>query len=243
MRTRTTIDASLASLLELSPMGRAVLFVILSICLLRCQQQSDFPVPKDIGTLSDKQKINATITEIENDLFTLGIDIDLQELPIIVSDKLLNGALGLCYEGQAIVINKAHFVANPMPNPRGATWLWETLSHEIGHCYFQRTHENKIIKARDGYVFQQKNFFTSSTYNDGAELKCTYSYSPIFSSTLMSVDYPVSSIPAEMKLFYLKELVGIIEKPTFEDILEFKYLKEVSSSPTPATYPCNVDEE
>lgn len=216
------------------------IFLILSVLFLGCQEK--IPIPEDIATKSDKKRINTVLDDIKSHLFSLDINIDLNKLPIIVSDSVYKNAAGLCYENEAIVISKYQVENHYEPSyPGEISNLWLTLAHEIGHCYFGRNHENKIIRSKPDHTFERKKYWYP--FNNTSDLNCYFDYFNSFSGTLMSIDPSVGFVPQEMKQFYLKELAGIITIPSETNIHGFENIKQIHLKQVrPPTEKCKIDE-
>lgn len=165
---------------------------------------------------SDQAYIDLAIDEIQQTLNQIGVNKNLNSIPIIVTDSISGD--GKCINSgnsRSILIHKRLFQYEDLdPNLQQISRLWSVLLHEIGHCYFYRSHEHKEVFADDGYVFQ-----LSHKIKFQQAYHCFHSHNSSWPGTVMGPQ-GISVAPESLKEFYIKELVGQFPVPDTRDILQ-----------------------
>lgn len=189
------------------------------VFLIGCvEEPNSFSIPSDMATTLEHQQIQQIVLDLEQNFKTIGLEINLNKIPIIVTDTISGD--GKCMQAensQNILIHKRLFKSENLdPNLNQISRLWSVIAHEIGHCYFGRTHEEKNIFPYSGFVFQSINKIrTQDTY------LCFNVFTQVWPGTLMGAQ-GLSVVPQGLKTFYLKELIGRLNHPQIDDILQTK---------------------
>lgn len=207
-----------------------LLFSISILCLSCSKKNEQFIAPEDLSSLEEKSILSDVINELENIFVDIGRPLNLSRIPIIITNTLPLGNLGRCVQdsdSSTILINKNIF-DDYDKNSKSISNLWSVLAHEIGHCYFGRTHAEKDIAAPNTKKF--KNIY--SVMSDSSYY-CFPNYRDTWRGTLMYEDYRIFVVPNSLKKFYIEELVGIITSPTLEDILMSPDVSLVDESMVP----------
>jgi len=120
-------------------------------------ESSGIDLPKDSVTAAEKLKIQTATARIEADLKEAGVSIKLDTVPVIVSDFGDHVTMGRCYQdskGTPIAIVLSHAVLSfDAPDEDFEPWYLTVLLHEIGHCYFNREHEDDMIYPNGQMIF------------------------------------------------------------------------------------------
>src|SRR5690349_10607583 len=129
-------------------------FLLLLIFLVSCGKQTlvegqKFPVNEASKLESDK--LEDALAIIQEEFDRQGIKVDLKALPYSVSDI---DAYGICYyknSGKPLGIALNHeLFENTYESSQSYGLLFKVLAHEIGHCFFDRRHDESYFKV-EGY--------------------------------------------------------------------------------------------
>lgn len=140
-------------------------FLFLVLLLVGCGQKTiytDPSTPSNQASSLMKSEIDEELIRLEKDFQDVGVDIDLQKLPVVVA-PLPPGVVGRCQYGKRntgifIILSPALFPRTGDYLPLDAD-LFEkdfvrVLLHEIGHCYFKRDHEEPSYLEDPGHSFE-----------------------------------------------------------------------------------------
>lgn len=187
----------------------------LTLITSACIDTPETDIPANIASTEEEYEVESVLYEIQNLLRLNGSAKNLKSIPVVITDTLLgDGKCILSSEGDAILINKLLFMMDDLdPNLKQISRLWSVLLHEIGHCYFFRSHEEKRITAYEGYVFQFKNRLRINE-----EYHCYNSNLKTLPGTVMGKN-GISVAPEELKDLYVKELINKSQVPTVEELL------------------------
>jgi hypothetical protein len=132
--------------------------MVLALLPLAGCGSSERPIPKDAAKADERQKINATLDEIEDLARELGSSARFRSIPVIVTKHNYpdSGSWGSCHrksngKGQYIAISRAAFDAEDASEKPEFAAVFQVLLHEIGHCYLNRKHDSSRIDAEDSY--------------------------------------------------------------------------------------------
>lgn len=180
-------------------------FLLLLVLLISCGRKTVYtypPMPKDQASPEVKAEIDGEIAQLQKEFDSLNVKIDLQKLPIVVSD-LPFGVVGRCQFGKKntgayIILSPQLF---PKPNdfvPLDAH-LYEkdfvrVLIHEIGHCYFKRMHEKPAFLESPGNHYELEHEGTTVFVN-----RIPRSVMP---------EEAIDRMPKALRLYYLAEVAG-----------------------------------
>lgn len=179
-------------------------FLLLLALLSGCGKKTVYtnpPMPENQASTSVQAEIDEELNRLEEDFKALNVDINLNEMPVIVS-PLPFGVVGRCQYGKDnrgifIILSPALFPADgfrPMD-----TFLFEkefvkVLVHEIGHCYFRRMHEEPDYLMIPGSSFELRHEQGNVIFD-----KIPKSVMPAESTYRM---------PITLRNYYLSELAG-----------------------------------
>jgi hypothetical protein len=197
--------------------------ILLSGCdnLLQNGEAENLPpliVPEDQATEVEREAIEQTLKQITKYTKQWGKDMDYHRLPIIlrVRDNPSENVAGRCHydydmNGHYIEVFKDVVPVGVVRRDKNfSSELFIVLLHEIGHCYYNRAHENKLIK-RDGYEF----VFPLPDESISGEV-----YFPELPATIM-VDTWSVGIPRSLEKYYVGEVLGVVRANTPEELQKF----------------------
>lgn len=221
-------------------MSKAFTLLAFSFLIIGCSKQFyNFDIPVNIASLDESLAIESVVQDIEGLFKEMGIEADIRKIPIVVTDSIQgDGRCQVSLDSSAILIHSQVFLNDDHdPNLNQISRLWSVILHEIGHCYFYRTHEDKQIPAPKDFVFLFKSkMATPSGY------ECHYGLRSTWNSTVMSPK-GLSITPQSLKKFYIQELVGLNPDPKLSDLLKHSNVQVVhqSQAPNVSTNPVPCD--
>jgi hypothetical protein len=184
-----------------------LLLALLAFSALSCargrEDSQSLPLPDDEATLSEREQINAALERIEALTAELGQARSFRELPIVVTsrhDYTHHPAACVSLNGKAqfILIRPEVLSAERMLwSDNLDTTLFRVLLHEIGHCYFQRDHDDTRI-ASDLHFIQMK------VRRRNSEERRLYSMLDVSVMASDSLELPVP-----LEKYYVAELLGL----------------------------------
>lgn len=176
-------------------------------------------VPADQATTEERTAIRSTVQEISKKAAKFNYKNDFRAVPIVVTteDATQTKRWGHCEwnedgSGQYISIHREVF-RHDKTDPRSSQ-VFAVLLHEIGHCYFGRQHEHRLIEkpgcslmAGATAVVSAKSFPVSIMYTDESESAHPLSFLRSFQD------------------YFVSELVGRPGLQTFEELKKLRGLK------------------
>lgn len=180
------------------------------------QFETNTEIPANIASFDESYAIEYVIDDIEKLFKQMHISVNIRAIPIIVTNNIAgDGRCQLSLETSAILIHPNVFNNDDNdPNLNQIPRLWSVILHEIGHCYFFRSHEEKNILAPEDHMFLFKSKIATP---NGYE--CHYALRSSWKSTVMGQN-SLSITPENLKRFYVQELVGMNPNPSLSDLLE-----------------------
>ncbi len=141
-------------------------FVVLSCGRTVVTEKSSFP-DNNISPV-ESEVLTKALKRIQAEFDTQKIKVKLNSVPYHVND--LPGAMaGACYKMGSNVVGIA--IDHEMFDD--AEWddgeyplLFKVLLHEIGHCFFNRKHDEKYIKADEGFEFEVDYYGSGEPWRD-----------------------------------------------------------------------------
>lgn len=212
----------------------------LVVSLISCSgfhSSEQFEMPADEATAEERVKIIETLKHISEIAMNKGYNEKFESIPVLVTSENIaeTGRLGYCqwdqdHKGQYIVINRENFERDKQ-QPYLQT-VFSVLLHEVGHCYFGREHDHRLI-INSGYIAKvevSNSVGGSRFFESGFPLSIMYVGS---GGLLCSGDCPegfsaFGSIP-EFQDYYVSELIGTQKSLSVEDITKFRSFKWVKS--------------
>jgi hypothetical protein len=167
------------------------------------------PLPSNQASPLEASLLNEALDRIQNDFDQLDVKINLRSIPYTVSD--LNRYHGICFMGANGVpkgIALHHRIFSRFVNLQNDYGLlYYVLLHEIGHCFFNRRHE-EVIYHYEGHQFVL-NF---ASFESPLTM-------PFLYVTVMKDKSPYQEmIPKELWPYYVKEIAGLDRMETWEDL-------------------------
>ncbi|MFL5784376.1 MAG: hypothetical protein ACJ76H_07210 [Bacteriovoracaceae bacterium] len=203
-------------------------FLFLIMLLVSCGRKTVYtypPVPANEASPEVRAEITDELVQLEKDFDSIGVKINLQEMPVVVS-PLPFGVVGRCQYAEKE--KGAYIILSPLLFPREEylpldAYLYEkdfvrVLIHEIGHCYFHRQHEEPKFLESSGNSFELHYEGT-----DVVEDKIPVSVMPAES---------IYRMPKALKLYYLSELAGKARLTDAVILRQFADFSIVSNSNT-----------
>jgi hypothetical protein len=168
--------------------------------------------PADESTGEQRASMNSTLDRIEALTRELGQPRTFRDLPIVVTTANSYtdhpaACVSLAGKGQFILIKPSVFDDDAEVQAEGAEdELFRVLLHEIGHCYFNRQHEEDRLFAADKVVEISADGGGTATY-------------PILDASIMVPEELTA--PVALEKYYVAELLGIERAKTMEDLVGF----------------------
>ena len=174
-------------------------------------------LPQDTSTPEEKQKIASALAIIEKDLSDGGVYKNLNAVRIIVADFDDTSTKGRCYQRDdgtpvAIVLNH-EILAQDSHDDNLMPWYFTVLLHEVGHCYFDRKHENEMISLGN-----QELVFPLTVDKKKAEYTMSW-----ISPTVMNVNGG-RMILKNLRGYYVKEIANLDRAHSWEDFAPYANL-------------------
>lgn len=200
-------------------------------CCTACtaSTRNALPVPTNEATKLEEDRIDLTLQEIEQISADLGRPRKFRSLPIVVTseDPIATNRLGFCSslgfgDNGFISINRA--VLKDDTERNRLDYLFGVLLHEIGHCYFNRIHEDTVVQ-KPGFRFEVE--VTDSV--GGTTL-----YLDAFPVSIMNVAGDSASemirVPSAFKRYYVAEIMGIERLESVGEVEKFPGVRLIPKS-------------
>jgi hypothetical protein len=174
------------------------------------------PLPADEATSEERAAIDATLTRIEGLTVELGHPHAFRDLPVILTtdDRTYTdhpaGCVSVDGAPQFILVKRTVLLNEARIAEGGAeSTLFRVLLHEIGHCYFHRSHEEAHI-SQDGEMIEL------TVGEDGAGSHLDYA---VLDATVMVPE--TLTLPVALEKYYVAELLGLARAKSLEDLAPF----------------------
>lgn len=194
---------------------------------------ASLPPPADEATPSQRSLIDATLTKIELITAGLGQPRKFRAVPVLVTsdNQYLTEAKGSCVRlgdrPQFILVSPAvlKFEA-PLPPDALTSSFFPILLHEIGHCYFGRSHDSALIRTQ-GYDIAM----------------ATSAGEQVREERIDSLDASVMApqkifMPVALERYYVAEVMGLVPQRSLEAVAKYsaaraslKYVKRDELKP------------
>lgn len=187
-------------------------FLLLLALLSSCGKKTVYtnpPMPENQASSTVQAEIDEELVLLEKDFKELDVDLNLKQLPVIVS-PLPFGVVGRCQYGKDnqgifIILSPALFPIDgfqPMDSFLFEKDFVKVLIHEIGHCYFRRAHDEPEYLEIPGSSFELRHEHGNVIFD-----KIPKSLMPAESTYRM---------PKSLRSYYLSELAGkvLLNNPT-----------------------------
>lgn len=186
-------------------MGSWGALILAALLMCGCGEKEDkIEIPPDLSTAEQREKIALVVDDIQSQLQSAGVKVNLRALPIVVRDI---EPAGYCqwddeHRGVYIALDPEIF-ADPKFSAADpfVPAYYHTILHEIGHCYFGRPHETANLELAG------KRIYFNSVRAHFAEI-------PL--SVMNNVNW--ISIPTSFRDYYVREIAALTRIQTFEDL-------------------------
>jgi len=197
-------------------MRKILLAMFFLVTFVSCQDQDRRPlalkVPASLATKDDNQEIQKTISEIQSIADKIRLQRDFSSFPIVIVDKYpgpLDNVAAFCQQaedggGVYIGIIKEyfdHYIKEIQPK-YGNAFLYILLVHEIGHCFYNRGHEETRVRVPGKNIFFQRETDSNEYDLISGELPVSAMSSEALS--LLSGHF----MPEGVKEYFLAEIAG-----------------------------------
>lgn len=190
----------------------------------------------DEATPQERALISSYLDQISDMAQKLGYQDSFRSIPVLVTseDEIANMRSGYCQkigDQKLIVVNRVNFL--PERNRR-VDAVFSVLLHEIGHCYFNRMHDKRLLEKPGHYlnikITDEKG--GESWLVPGFPVSIMYQGDRVCGSSC-----PVSSSSVlqlrELQNYYVAEMLGVRVLKDPNDLSEFKSVRWVEKSPEP----------
>lgn len=181
-----------------------LIVIIIVSCGRKVVEESNFP--QNQASTLETEVLDEALTNIQKDFDALGVRVNVKATRYSVADT--DNALGICFksadgERRGIALHHKLF-AEVIENEEIYGLLYKVLLHEIGHCFFDRDHDETYYSL-PGYVM---------LIEMRAGVMERHSTLPV---TLMS-EVGWYMVPKILWPYYVKEIAGIDRIISWEDI-------------------------
>lgn len=179
-------------------------------------------VPADQARPEERQQIETALGEIETIAAELGRPRGFHSLPVVLAaddDQTVTNRVAACVSengiGQFIVIKRIALTREATAAELGMdSVLFRILLHEIGHCYFQRGHDDAYVEA------EGKELLIDQPTRAGRR----FPYRSLDASAMATNSL---SLPIALKKYYVAELLGLARANSPEDFLAYAPVRMV----------------
>lgn len=171
-------------------------------------------IPADESTPEERERINATLDEIEALAGQLARPQSFRSLPVIVTTESMADShrAGACYfengRGKFILVNRVVLRQEERLRTIGLeSTLFRVLLHEIGHCYLGREHlEEKISQKGRRLRFAPDRHDRRPVFEE-------FNVSSMESKTLL--------MPLALKKYYVAEILGLYRARSLDELAAY----------------------
>jgi hypothetical protein len=192
-----------------------ILFLIIS-CGKIIKEESSFP-ENDASTF-ETETFDKALATIQEDFNQANIKVKLRSIPYSITN--LGDTAGICYKtnSESVGIALDHSLFEVMTEDEDDYGLlYKVLLHEIGHCFFNRDHDEAYYKI-NGYDM------LIEIYPDEGPIR-----RDSFQQSLMSV-LGYFQVPKTLWPYYVKEIAQKARITTWEDIAEYAEVTLIQQS-------------
>lgn len=181
-----------------------LIFFILVACGRRVVEESSFP--ENRASAVEAEVLDKALTKIQADLDALGVNVNVFDTSYSVAS--IDPAAGICFtkangSRRGIALDHSLF-EETIESDDWYGQLYKVLLHEIGHCYFDRDHDE------GRYDYQGHVMLIELTPNH-------IDRSESISQSLMS-ELGWMQVPKLLWPYYVKEIAGLDRINSWEDI-------------------------
>lgn len=171
-------------------------------------------IPEDQATEEERLLLSSTVRLIEDYASELGHNVKFDSVPIVirVRENPAENIAGRCHYKYDLTGSHIEIFKDVVPISLArrensfAPELFIVLLHEIGHCYFQRSHQNDLIK-KSGYemIFELRD--------------SDIVFSEVPSSVM--IEAWNMGLPKSLERYYVGEVLGLYRATTPEELKNY----------------------
>ena len=184
-----------------------LLFLVIS-CGKVVEEKSSFP--ENNASPIETEAFKEALATIQADFNAINVNVDLNSIPYSINN--LGSAAGICYkagDGDIIGIALDHSLFERQYEDEDEYgYLYKVLLHEIGHCFFNRNHDEDYFKVADHDMMIR--FYPNRKLDR---------HGAIAQSVMSELGF--YQVPKTIWPYYLKEIAGFDRIKTWEDILKY----------------------
>ncbi len=174
------------------------------------KQANSIVLPGGLASGAEAAVIDKVLEKIGNDFADLNIHVPLHSIPYHVA-KLEPGVAGLCVfdenkKGKGIAIDESVFIQWGTESEDYYGFIYKILLHEIGHCFFERDHDNTVLN-----IPGKKMLIEYYSGKSAVEVEN-------FEVSVMIERSRSGVIPKSLWTYYLKEVAGLDRISSVEDL-------------------------
>lgn len=183
------------------PFGMRILLMLLllSSCGAGKTIIVDGVLPEDKASALESSQLDEALSKIQSDFDEIGVEINVRSIPYTVND--LGENAGICVRRadgrpKGISIDHKTFWGFDFDRNHELPQIYNTLLHEIGHCFFNRSHE-------DDWLQVPQKCFLAKYYPDRSPTKDM----SLQLSVMNIIGWNV--IPTSIWPYFVKEIAGV----------------------------------
>jgi len=198
-------------------------YLLIIFLLISCGNgKAPKALPFNKASKSEQVTLNKVLENIQKDFDSLAIKVDLKKIRYSVN-SLGGKHVGICYRrknGQGIGIAIDHTVfLSEVESENYYGRIYNILLHEIGHCFFNRNHEETYLDLQGQQMTLTVDAATNSRY--------------VYQQFVKSIMIPYEAfvlMPKVLWPYYIKEIAGI---ERVEHVDDLKKYTDLALSPLP----------
>lgn len=183
-------------------MNLKILSFLLMIVSCGQKHAENMLLPSDQATKEEKEILSHAIDEIQAGFTENGVNVNIRSIPYHVSTKLPSEIAGICVYKEngdpvGIAINRRVLQEWAIKTPTYYGFLYKALLHEVGHCFFQREHDDGHLEIPDNLL--SEDVIDLSVMVDGGR----------------------AIIPNVLWPYYVREVAGLERINSLDDLQNF----------------------
>lgn len=117
-------------------------------------------MPADQATPEERAILTDALEKIQTDFYDNGVNVDIRTIPYHVSTILPSNIAGICVykengEPAGIAINRRVMQEWMIESAEAYGFIYKSLLHEIGHCFFQREHDDAHLELPENILSER----------------------------------------------------------------------------------------
>lgn len=185
-------------MLNIVPAARAL--ILMTLVASSACTKSARRLPHDEATPEERSQVNAELTRLEQEARAAGHDLNLKRIPVLITAdgagdlEPFAGKCARSLKGRPIFIQLDRSILQRPVEDGVSSLLRSVLLHEIGHCYFDREHDDTVLAEKGSFV----NWKTA-TGNHAL---------PDLPASMMNADANYGLVPKSLESYYLREILS-----------------------------------